>query len=119
MTVTVKQVEAAMDKYEGLALFLAGVRSTMIELAEIGKKHYFRAEQLQAQVESLSEGPFITTAALPPDPRIKKLEARVELLVEAIESYTGYCPEFKTLEPCLSEDCLMFRRALAGLEKPE
>jgi hypothetical protein len=40
----------------------------------------------------------------------------IDQLVEAIESYTGHCPEFKTLEPCLSEDCLMFRRALAGLE---
>jgi hypothetical protein len=41
---------------------------------------------------------------------------RIRLLVEAIESYTGNCPEFKTLEPCLSEECLTFRRALAGLE---
>jgi hypothetical protein len=40
---------------------------------------------------------------------------RIKELVEAIESYTGACPEFKTLEPCFSEECLMFRKALAGM----
>jgi hypothetical protein len=47
MTVTIKQVEAAIDKYEGLVLFLAGVRSTMHELASVGKKHYERAEKAE------------------------------------------------------------------------
>jgi hypothetical protein len=42
-------------------------------------------------------------------------ELRIKELVEAIESYTGACPEFKTLEPCFSEECLMFRKALAGM----
>jgi hypothetical protein len=44
-------------------------------------------------------------------------DKRIKVLTEAIETYTGACPEFNTLEPCLSGDCLMFRKALAG-EKP-
>jgi hypothetical protein len=39
----------------------------------------------------------------------------INQLVEAIESYTGACPEADTLEPCFSEECLMFRKALAGM----
>jgi cell division protein FtsB len=38
-----------------------------------------RIMELEAQVESLSEGPFITTAALPPDPRIKELETKLKV----------------------------------------
>jgi hypothetical protein len=59
-----------------------------------------------------------------PDPKLAEMrieildrDVQIENLTEAIETYTGACPEFNTLEPCLSEDCLMFRKALAG-EKP-
>lgn len=51
MTVTLKQVEKAIEKYDGLGLFLAGCRSTMHELASIGKTHYERADKAESMLE--------------------------------------------------------------------
>ena len=55
MTTTIKDVEEYLEKVEDLPLFLAGVRSTLFELAMLGKKHCERADLLQARVEELQE----------------------------------------------------------------
>ena len=52
---TLKDIDAAIEKYEGLTLFLAGVRSTMHELASIGKDHYERAEKAEAKLAAVGE----------------------------------------------------------------
>ena len=53
--ITLKDIEIAIDKYEGLTLFLAGVRSTMHTLASLGIKHYERAEAAEAKLPKWDE----------------------------------------------------------------
>jgi hypothetical protein len=79
MTVTIKQVEEAIDKYEGLALFLAGVRSTMHELASLGKKHYERAEKAEFKLKcSRSEVASYSERALKAEDKLAKVERKNE-----------------------------------------
>jgi len=52
MTTTIKDVEAAIDKYNELPSFLAGVRATIYELASVGKKHYELREKAEAKLEA-------------------------------------------------------------------
>lgn len=84
MSVTVKQLEAEIEKYGELTALLAGCRSTIHELATIGKRHYERAEQLQA---SIIHAKWVSAMET-----IEQLQARVEELEGLIDNiYNSDC----------------------------
>ncbi len=110
MTVTVKDIDAALDKYKGLTLFLAGVRSTLHETASLGIKHYIRAEAAEAHAKELEE--IINKAKVDPnaeqtgDPAVDNSYtgqiAQLRGCLEAAEAKLEQAREILTKHKCSS-----------------
>jgi hypothetical protein len=80
--ITIKKIEEAMETYKDLTLFLAQCRSTIHQLATIGKRHYERAEraerklaEVEAELKAIRSGNtktgkrLLDQLAVPPDER--------------------------------------------------
>ena len=111
MTVTVKDIDAALDKYKGLTLFLAGVRSTLHETASLGIKHYIRAEAAEAHAKELEE--IINKAKVDPN-----AEQTGDPAVD--NSYTGQIAQLRgCLEAAEGDLVREYNKALAAEAKLE
>jgi hypothetical protein len=92
VTVTIKQLEAAVEQYKDLPALLAGCRSTIDHLAVTGKRAIQEAERLRAENaalhKSLDDAIAINNAHIARELRTEKhITALVEALAGLADEY--------------------------------